>query len=120
MRIEDFREVLKERIRIADECQDEWDYGIEQCWKKESEILTEDVQSTIEFLQNDCTPDEYSWVGEVLSDIVEKTGSFEIVKCYKSLMKKFPEECATYNIVGYIEDAEAIIKWREEHGENKS
>jgi hypothetical protein len=27
-------EVVQERIRICDETQDNWDYGIEQCWKK--------------------------------------------------------------------------------------
>ena len=40
MNFKELKAVIAERIRIGDETQDEWDYGIEQCWKKETEILT--------------------------------------------------------------------------------
>jgi hypothetical protein len=33
-------------------------------------------------------------------------------------MTKFPEECATYNIAGAIEGAEAILRWEAEHGKD--
>ena len=49
MDINSFREVIKQR----EETDNEWDYGIEQCWKKEIEILSEDIPSTIEFLKNE-------------------------------------------------------------------
>ncbi len=104
-----FREVIKERIRLALDS-DEWDYGIEQCWKKEVEILSEDVNSTIEFLRDECTADEYSWISEVIDDLAEETNSRELVECYKALMSKFPEECKKYNVAGSIEFAETILK----------
>ena len=47
MDINSFRKVIKQR----EETDDEWDYGIEQCWKKEIEILSEDIPSTIDFLK---------------------------------------------------------------------
>jgi hypothetical protein len=31
-------------------------------------------------------------------------------------MKKFPEECAQYNISGVVEICENILKWEEENG----
>ena len=79
MDINSFREVIKQR----EETDDEWDYGIEQCWKKEIEILSEDIPSTIDFLKNECTDEEYSWISEVIEDIAEKTNSYEFVMCYK-------------------------------------
>lgn len=105
MRKEEFRKVIQERI----ECHDEWADGIEHCWKKEIEILSEDISSTIEFLQTDCTADEYSWISEIIDDLAAKTQSRELIACYKSLMAKFPEECKTYNIAGSIEYAEAEL-----------
>ena len=110
MDIERFREIIKERIRIAEECADEWDYGIEKCWKEEIDILSEDIPSSIEFLKDECTADEYSWISEIIDDLAERTNSREFVECYKSLMEKFPEECRTYNISGSIEIAEAALR----------
>ena len=109
-----FREIIKQR----EETDDEWDYGVKQCWKQEVEILTEDILSTIEFLKNDCTAEEYSWISEVLDDVVELVPNQELVQCYKDLMTKFPEECAKYNIAGSIESAEAILRWEKEHGKD--
>jgi hypothetical protein len=106
-----FREIIKQR----EETDDEWDYGVEQCWKREIEILSEDIQSTIEFLENECTAEEYVWISEVFDDIIEKKPSKELVACYKALIKKFPEECATYYIDGVVKDAEAILQWEKEN-----
>ena len=117
MNIEKFREIIKERIRISVECNDEWDYGIESCWKQEIEILTEDIQSSIIFLQNECTADEYSWISEVIEDIAEKTNNRDFILCYKSLMSKYPEECSKYNIAGSIEYAEAALREEGNDGE---
>ncbi|MBQ9278153.1 MAG: hypothetical protein IJ224_05915 [Lachnospiraceae bacterium] len=110
MKIEEFRKVIHERIL----CHDEWYQGIEKCWDKEIEILAEDIQSTIDFLNNDCTADEYSWISEIIDDLAEKTMSKELIDCYKNLMLKFPEECKKYNIAGSIEFAEDILNQEEE------
>lgn len=110
MDIKKFREVLKQRDEICDE----WDYGVEQCWKSEIEILSENISSTIDFLKNECTADEYSWISEVIDDVIEKNPSKELVECYKSLMTKFPDECAVYNIAGVIEICEDILEEKDD------
>lgn len=105
MNIQKFREVINKRAATSDE----YEFGVEQCWKEEIALLMEDIASSIEFLKNDCTADEFSWISEVLDDIAERTGSEEFVECYKSLMLKFPEECIKYNIAGSIKFAEAAL-----------
>ena len=109
MNIDKFREVIQERDRISKECHDEWSFGIEQCWKREIEILSEDISTTIAFLKNDCTADEFSWISEIIDDLAERTQSRELIDVYKSLMNKFPEECKTYNISGSIQFAENAL-----------
>ena len=59
MDIEKFRKVLEERRRICKETNDEWDYGINQCFQEETKILSKDIDSTIEFLKTECTEDEH-------------------------------------------------------------
>ena len=113
MRTQDFRKVIQERIA----CHSEWAYGIEQCWEKEIEILSEDMASTIDFLLNECTADEYSWISEIIDDVAARTQSRAFVACYRSLMKKFPEECRKYNIEGSIECAEAELIGGTEDGQ---
>jgi hypothetical protein len=117
MNIEKFREVVARRIYVEEISRGEWDDAIEECWKKEIDILSEDIPSTIEFLKNECTADEYTWISEVLDDVIEKKSSEELVECYKSLMKKFPEECDKCNISGVVEICENILKWEEENGQ---
>ena len=113
MKVDEFRRVIQERIR----CHNEWTYGIEKCWKEEIEILTEDIAGTIEFLRNECTADEYSWISEVIEDVVELVPNKELVRVYKNLMSKYPEESARYNIHDSIEQLETILEWEEQNGE---
>ena len=115
MRIKDFREIIKRREYVEEISHGEWADEIEKCWKKEIEILTEDIPSTIDFLVTDCSSEEYSWISEVLEDIIEKEPSEELVRCYKELKNKFPNEYAEYNIATSIEGAETILKWRNAH-----
>ena len=61
MNIEKFRKVIARLIEVNEISNGNWEYGIEQCWKEEVEILSEDIETTIQFLNNECTADEYSW-----------------------------------------------------------
>ena len=83
MNVEELKAVVAERIRIGIETQDEWDYGIEQCWKKETEILTRDISQTINFIENECDDDTFCWIGEVFDDVADITQSKEFVAAIK-------------------------------------
>ena len=109
MNIEKFREVLKERIRISKETQDNWDYGIEQCWLKLVEILSEDIDGTIEYLRSDCTADEFIWISEIFEEIAEKTKSREFISTLYHLAEKYSEEIKKYNVLNVIQYAEGVL-----------
>jgi hypothetical protein len=117
MNIELFREIIERREYVEEISHGEWADGIEDCWKQEISVLSEDVPGTIAFLKSECTASEYSWMSEVIDDLVAKTQSRELVEVYKSLMTKFPEECETYNIAGSVQFAEEALDNGESHGE---
>lgn len=84
MNVQRFKEVIQKRINTVDE----YYVGVEECWKEEIEILSEDVPSTVTYLKNDCTADEFAWICEIIDDLAVKTRSREIVEAYKNLGKK--------------------------------
>lgn len=53
--------------------EDEWDYGVKQCWEEEIAILSRNIDDTIAFLESECTADEFAWLSEVIDDVAEKT-----------------------------------------------
>ncbi|WP_296156736.1 hypothetical protein [uncultured Gardnerella sp.] len=114
MDVQKFKEVIKKR----DETHDEYDYGLEMCCKEEVEILSEDIPSTIAYLKNECTADEFSWISEIIEDLAEKTRNRELVECYKSLMAKFPEEAKRYHVDFCIECAEDVLEDTDESSDS--
>ena len=112
MDIKRFREIINQR----ENTDNEWSDEIEKCWAQEIEVLSEDIPSTIEFLRSECTASEFSWISEVIEEIVKVNPDKELVQCYKSLLLKFPDEGDTYHIIGStIDNLEAIIRWKEEN-----
>ncbi len=104
MDVQKFKEVIKTR----NETDDEYDYGVEMCWKEEIEILSEDVPSTVAYLKNECTADEFAWICEIIDDLAVKTRSREIVEAYKNLGKKYPDMAKTFSFefcASYAEEA---------------
>lgn len=106
--------MITERIRNAIDnrrnTDDEWEFGVEQCWEQEINILSEDIQQTIAFLDNECTADEFSWLSEIFERVAEKTQSRDFIECLYRVAQKFPEECKTYNVFEFIRDAEQHIE----------
>ena len=96
--------INKIRASIAKRIQtdDEWEDAVNKCLQEETAILTEDIQKTISFLENECTADEFSWLSEVFILVVEKNKSREFIDCLYRVAQKFPEECATYNIMSFM------------------
>ena len=103
-------QILDERERLWTECQDEWDYGIEQNHQRLIALVTEDINKSIEFLDNDCTAEQFSWLSEVFDEIAEITQNRAFIVALKRLAVKYPEETETYNILSFIESAESLIE----------
>lgn len=113
--------MITEKIRKAiDErrnTDDEWEFGVEQCWEQETKILSEDIQQTLSFLDNECTAEEFSWLSEIFDRVAEKTQSRDFIECLYRVARKFPEECNTYNVLEFIKGAEQRLET--EQNDNK-
>ena len=77
-------EVIKGRIRIYEETQDNWGDGIEDCWKKYVDIITTDIQKGVAYFLNDCTDEEFYWLAEAFEEISEKAQSEDLITAWRS------------------------------------
>ena len=66
------RQVIAQRARVEELSQGEDYYEIEKCWKQLVDVVCEDLDEAIRFLEVDCTEDEFSWISEVLDDIARR------------------------------------------------
>lgn len=101
-----FRQFLVIRPKIFDECY----WQLEEYDNEFSSYISNHLADAINFVKNDCTANQFSWMSEVWDDIVEKTKSKKFVDCIKAAAKKFPEECSKFNIQGAIESAEGYLE----------
>lgn len=73
------------------------DHGIEKCWNKMTELLSNDLDTTIKYLE-DCNADDLYWVSEIFEDISANLKSQKFIDCLRKLDKKFPELEMTHDI----------------------
>lgn len=73
------------------------DYGIQECWNKMIDILSQDVYETIAYLKS-CSEEQLYYVSEVFEDVSEKLQSKEYIICLRKLDEKFPDLHMTEDI----------------------
>lgn len=100
---------LKEIISKRKNLHPNDDYATYDCWTQETDILSEDIQETIYFIENECTDEEFYWMSEVFEDIAYKTQSTEFISCIKNRLKKISDKTLIESIQTDIEFAEAVI-----------
>ncbi len=100
-----FNEEFKKVIKEISELDINNDYEHEMLCKKELEIVTKDISSTINYLKTECTAAEFSWLSEIFEEIVEICPSQEFVDELYKLSEKYPEETKEYNIMSFIDEA---------------
>lgn len=106
MNIAAFKDVIARLDKLHPE-----DYiAIEKCWKEEISILSEDIAGTIDFVKNECTADEFVWISEIFDEIAIETQSREFIDCLYMTAKKYPAETEKYNVLSFIESAQACIE----------
>ena len=85
--------------------------GLPDYWEKspainaEIELFAKNLQETIDFLDNDCTADQLSWMSEVFEEISAKLQSWDFIDALNRCADKYPEECKVYSIKECIEYA---------------
>lgn len=103
---EEIRAAIQKRISTDDE----WTYGVSQCWSEEIEILSRSIKDTIAFLETDCTADEFSWLSEVFEQVAKRTQSRAFVDCLYSVARKYPDVCEMYHIDFVLQCADGAIE----------
>ena len=64
-------------------------YGINECWNEIIELLSDNINETIAYLNN-CSEKEVYYISEVFEDIAERTNSKEYIKCLRAIDSKYP------------------------------
>lgn len=105
MNIAELRKIIVKRISL--DLND--DYAIYDCWTQEINILSENIQETIAFIENECTDKEFYWISEIFEDIAYKTQSKEFIKCIKNRLNKLFDKSLIQSIQTDIEFAESSI-----------
>lgn len=95
MNIEQLRGVIERNMALDPND----DFGTEKCWEEMTAILSEDIIATLHYFENECTDEEFYWLGAVFEDVVEKTQSKELIQVLRNrLTKVTPETYCQQNL----------------------
>ena len=89
---DDIDAVISERYRLSVVNSGEWDYQIQLCWDRLTELLTRNMDDTIRFLDNECRADQFAWMSDVYDIVAKETKSKAFVDALHRLEAKYPEE----------------------------
>ena len=95
MNIEQLRGVIERNMALDPND----DFGTEKCWEEMTAILSEDIIATLHYFENECTDEEFYWLGAVFEDVAEKTQSKELIQVLRNrLTKVTPETFCQQNL----------------------
>lgn len=120
---EDYKKAMQEIITAGDEVKiklckflalrkkmhPENDWQQDDFWNKFSDFYADNMKVANDWVRNDCSADDFSWLSEVFEDIAEKSQSKDFINCIEETSKKFPEECEKYSIMFSIECAKGMM-----------
>lgn len=52
-------------------------------WEDETNAICHDIKGSIRFIQDECTDEEFYYLGEVFEDVMDKTRSAEFLNCLR-------------------------------------
>ena len=95
MNIEQLRGIIERNMALDPND----DFGTEKCWEEMTAILSEDIVATLHYFENECTDEEFYWLGAVFEDVAEKTQSKELIQVLRNrLTKVTPETYCQQNL----------------------
>lgn len=103
------KDELSKLLQKRESIEPEYDYGIDKCCEEEIELLTRDINATIDFLDHECTGEQFVWISEIFDDLVEKTQSRALIECFYRTAKCFPKEESQYYLISNIKIAEQFL-----------
>ena len=75
MNVEKLRKTLKRRVSL--DIND--DFSLQDCWNSMINILTKNIDETIDFFKTQCSNEEFFWLSEIFEDIAYKSQSKEFI-----------------------------------------
>lgn len=102
------KDLVNERVNT------DWEYKIDKVCTELIAMITEDdcvFDEFIKYMQTDMTAEEYVYLSEISDEISQIKPSHNFVEAYKGLVQKYPKETKDYQIMSFIEVAEA---WAED------
>ena len=106
---EEYAVILRQRLKEngIDDAPDY--YETSPAIKAEIELISRNLQETVQFLDNDCTAEQLIWLSEVFEEISAKLQSWEFIDALKRAADRFPEESKRYRICDFISFAEGQL-----------
>lgn len=74
-------------------------------------IISESLDDTVNFIENDCTPNEFSWLSEIYNKIIDIFPSQKIITTLRKTASKYPDEVEKYNLNYCIDEAEGYLEF---------
>ena len=81
------------------------DYDNDQIIQDTIQLMTRDISATIDFLENDCTEEQFIWFSEIFDEVAEKSKSGEFIAVLRRVAERFPQAVKKYNIDYFIDSA---------------
>ncbi len=78
-------------------------------WQKEIDILSSNVDDTIQFIQRDCTDEEMHWLGEIFDELIEETQSLNLLKCLHERAERIQDEHLREEALEDVQNAAAYL-----------
>ena len=75
---EPFHAVIKERVTNPNAF-----YYADPWWDAEIKQFTLDVDTSIQFIREECSDEEFWWLGEIFDDLIEATRSAELLNAIR-------------------------------------
>lgn len=111
MNIDQVNAFARERMQLHESNREEIDSVMDDYWDRLAKFIASDIPAAIDFMVNssDCTGEIFSDWSEVFEDVVAATQSKDFLDSLPIAARRFPMECAIYNISDAIEIARAEL-----------
>lgn len=97
----DFTELIEKRKEYKGDV----DYENNPVIKAMVQLFTQNIEETIEFLNEDCSAEQLIWLSEIMDEIAAKTKSRAFIEACYRLAERYPSAAQKYNIKFFIDSA---------------
>ena len=78
-------------------------------WEAEIKQFTANIQESIQFIENECSDEEFYWLAEVFDDIMEKTRSVDFLNCIRRRVQMVKDDGRKAELLEDIKTAEEYV-----------